>query len=177
MAGAPLDVPGRLQERELRLPRTDFASKELTAQSRIPKKCAHGHRDLQPAETRSQQTLVILKDHAVEAGNVDLKPIEEDRLLLDLVIREVRPACGQGDDDDPTTSLEMMGKEGGSDSGFTGYENEASRAEKEPNTTKRAALYEKIQQIYMTAELHPSTFSRARTSTVRILQRPDSTRS
>jgi ABC-type transport system substrate-binding protein len=57
---------------------------------------------------------------------------------------------------DPAENLhfEMMGKEGGSNSGFTGYENKALNklvlaAEKEPNTTKRAALYKKIQQIYM----------------------------
>ena len=46
---------------------------------------------------------------------------------------------------DPAENLhfEMMGKEGGSDSGFTGYENKALnklvlQAEKEPNTSKRA---------------------------------------
>ena len=47
-----------------------------------------------------------------------------------------------------------MGKEGGSDSGWTGYEDPALNklvlaAEKEMNPTKRAALYDRIQKIYM----------------------------
>ena len=107
----------------------------------------------------AQQTLTILKDQWSKLGiTLNLKPIEEGVYFSTWSSGKFDLMWVKATNDiyDPAENLhfEMMGKEGGSDSGFTGYENPALNklvlaAEKEPNTTKRAALYKKIQQIYM----------------------------
>ena len=107
----------------------------------------------------AQQTLTILKDQWSKLGiTLNLKPIEEGVYFSTWSSGKFDLMWVKATNDiyDPAENLhfEMMGKEGGSNSGFTGYENPALNklvlaAEKEPNTTKRAALYKKIQQIYM----------------------------
>ena len=107
----------------------------------------------------AQQTLTILKDQWAKLGvTLNLKPIEEGVYFSTWSSGKFDLMWVKATNDiyDPAENLhfEMMGKEGGSNSGFTGYENKALNklvlaAEKEPNTTKRAALYKKIQQIYM----------------------------
>ena len=107
----------------------------------------------------AQQTLTILKDQWKKLGvTLNLKPIEEGVYFSTWSSGKFDLMWVKATNDiyDPAENLhfEMMGKEGGSDSGFTGYENKGLNklvlaAEKEPNTTKRAAMYKKIQQVYM----------------------------
>src|SRR5581483_2441940 len=107
----------------------------------------------------AQQTLVILKDEWSKLGvNLTLKPIEEGVYFSTWSSGKYDLMWVKATNDifDPAENLhfEMMGKEGGSDSGWSGYENKALnklvlRAEKEINPRKRARLYDTIQRIYM----------------------------
>jgi peptide/nickel transport system substrate-binding protein len=107
----------------------------------------------------AQQTLTILKDQWSKLGiTLNLKPIEEGVYFSTWSSGKFDLMWVKATNDiyDPAENLhfEMMGKEGGSNSGFTGYENKALnklvlKAEKEPNASKRAALYKTIQRIYM----------------------------
>ena len=133
-------------------------AKKLIAQSGFPKGFTVTA-TYTGGDSIAQQTLVILKDQWSKLGvTLNLKPIEEGVYFSTWSSGKFDLMWVKATNDiyDPAENLhfEMMGKEGGSDSGFTGYENKALNklvlaAEKEPNTTKRAALYKKIQQIYM----------------------------
>lgn len=107
----------------------------------------------------AQQTLVILKNQWSQIGvKVDLKPIEEGVYFSTWSSGKWDMMWVKATNDifDPAENLhfEMMGKAGGSDSGWSGYENPKLNAlvlaaEKEINTAKRARLYDQIQRIYM----------------------------
>jgi peptide/nickel transport system substrate-binding protein len=119
----------------------------------------------------AQQTLVILKAQWAKIGvTLNLKPIEEGVYFSTWSSGKWDMMWVKATNDiyDPAENLhfEMMGKEGGSDSGWSGYENKPLNtlvlaAEKEMNKSKRTALYNKIQRIYMSTGpqvylFHPS---------------------
>ena len=157
-AGAQPAVPRQLHERELRLPVQLGQGQGANCQSGFPKGFTVTATYV-GGDSIAQQTLIILKDQWSKLGvTLNLKPIEEGVYFSTWSSGKFDLMWVKATNDiyDPAENLhfEMMGKEGGSDSGFTGYENKALNklvlaAEKEPNTTKRAALYKKIQQIYM----------------------------
>lgn len=107
----------------------------------------------------AEQTLVILKDQWAKLGvKVDLKPIEEGVYFSTWSSGKWDMMWVKATNDiyDPAENLhfEMLGKAGGSDSGWSGYENKKLNtlvlaAEKEINTAKRARMYDQIQSIYM----------------------------
>jgi peptide/nickel transport system substrate-binding protein len=107
----------------------------------------------------AQQTLVILKAQWAQIGvTINLKPIEEGVYFSTWSSGKWDMMWVKATNDiyDPAENLhfEMMGKEGGSDSGWSGYENKPLNAlvlaaEKEMNKAKRTALYDRIQRIYM----------------------------
>src|SRR3954452_8660156 len=110
-------------------------------------------------DTIAQQTLVILKDQWAKLGvKINLTPVEEGVYFSTWQSGKWDMMWVKATNDiyDPAENLhfEMMGKEGGSDSGWTGYENPALNkivleAEKESDTAKRAELYDQIQKTYM----------------------------
>lgn len=133
-------------------------AKELLAQSKFPKgfsvKITYTGGD-----SVAQQTLTILKDQWAQLGvKVDLVAVEEG-VYFDTWSSgkwDMMWVKATNDIYDPAENLhfEMMGKEGGSDSGWTGFEDKALnalvlQAEKESDTTKRRALYDQIQKLYM----------------------------
>jgi peptide/nickel transport system substrate-binding protein len=119
----------------------------------------------------AQQTLVILKAQWAKIGvTINLKPIEEGVYFSTWSSGKYDMMWVKATNDifDPAENLhfEMMGKEGGSDSGWSGYENKSLNklvlaAEKEMNKAKRTALYDRIQRVYMSTGpqvylFHPS---------------------
>lgn len=133
-------------------------AKQLISQSKFPKGFA-ATVTYTGGDSIAQQTLVILKDQWSKIGvKINLKPIEEGVYFSTWQSGKWDMMWVKATNDifDPAENLhfEMMGKEGGSDSGWTGYEAPALNtlvlaAEKEMNKTKRAALYKRIQKIYM----------------------------
>ena len=107
----------------------------------------------------AQQTLTILKDQWAQLGvKIDLVQVEEG-VYFDTWSSgkwEMIWVKATNVIFDPAENLHfsMLGKAGGSDSGWTGFEDPALstlvlQAEKEPDTTKRADLYDQIQKLYM----------------------------
>lgn len=107
----------------------------------------------------AEQTLTILKDEWAKIGvDLKLKAIEEG-VYFDTWSSgdwELIWVKATNDIYDPAENLHfnMMGEEGGSNSGFTGYTDPnlnklVLAAEKETDETKRADLYDQIQKIYM----------------------------
>ncbi len=133
-------------------------AKQLMAKSKFPKGFTASV-TYTGGDSIAQQTLVILKDEWSKLGvNLTLKPIEEGVYFSTWSSGKYDLMWVKATNDifDPAENLhfEMMGKEGGSDSGWSGYENKALnklvlRAEKEINPRKRARLYDTIQRIYM----------------------------
>jgi peptide/nickel transport system substrate-binding protein len=133
-------------------------AKTLMSQSKFPKGFS-ATVTYTGGDSIAQQTLVILKDQWSKIGvTINLKPIEEGVYFSTWQSGKWDMMWVKATNDifDPAENLhfEMMGKEGGSDSGWTGYEAPALNtlvlaAEKEMNKTKRAALYDRIQKIYM----------------------------
>jgi len=133
-------------------------AKQLMAQSKFPKGFA-ATVTYTGGDSIAQQTLVILKDQWSKIGvKIELKPIEEGVYFSTWQSGKWDMIWVKATNDifDPAENLhfEMMGKEGGSDSGWTGYEAPALNtlvlaAEKEMNRAKRRALYDRIQKIYM----------------------------
>lgn len=107
----------------------------------------------------SEQTLTILKDQWSQLGvDLTLKAIEEGVYWDTWSGSDFELIWVKGTNDiwDPAENLHfnMMGKEGGSDSAFTGYSDPALSelviaAEKELDRTKRQALYDQIQETFM----------------------------
>ncbi len=133
-------------------------AKQLMAQSKFPNGFSASV-TYTSGDTLAQQALTILKDQWAKIGvNVDLKAVEEG-IYFDTwgsAKWDMIWVKATNDIFDPAENLhfEMMGKEGGSDSGWSGYENPQLNqlvlaAEKELDTQKRASLYNQIQQIYM----------------------------
>jgi peptide/nickel transport system substrate-binding protein len=127
----------------------------------------------------AQETLVILKAQWAKIGvTIDLKPIEEGVYFSTWSSGKWDMMWVKATNDiyDPAENLhfEMMGKEGGSDSGWSGYENKPLNtlvlaAEKEMNKAKRTALYDKIQRTYMSTGpqvylFHPSNLCATRSN-------------
>jgi peptide/nickel transport system substrate-binding protein len=127
----------------------------------------------------AQQTLVILKAQWAQIGvTINLKPIEEGVYFSTWSSGKWDMMWVKATNDiyDPAENLhfEMMGKEGGSNSGWSGYENKPLNAlvlaaEKEMNKAKRTALYDRIQRIYMLTGpqaylFHPSNLWATRSS-------------
>ncbi len=133
-------------------------AKQLMAQSKFPQGFS-ATVTYTGGDSIAQQTLTILKNEWAQIGvKVNLKPIEEGVYFSTWQSGKwdmmwVKATNGIYD---PAENLhfEMMGKEGGSDSGWSGFEDKhlnalVLAAEKEMNKGKRAALYDQIQRIYM----------------------------
>jgi peptide/nickel transport system substrate-binding protein len=133
-------------------------AKALMAKSKYPKGFT-ANVTYTAGDTIAQQTLVILKDQWAKLGvKINLTPVEEGVYFSTWQSGKWDMMWVKATNDiyDPAENLhfEMMGKEGGSDSGWTGYEDKnlnklVLQAEKEMNKSKRAALYNQIQKIYM----------------------------
>jgi peptide/nickel transport system substrate-binding protein len=133
-------------------------AKKLMAESKFPKGFTATVTYV-GGDSIAQQTLVILKDEWSKLGvTLNLKPIEEGVYFSTWSSGKWDLIWVKATNDiyDPAENLhfEMMGKEGGSDSGWSGYEDKGLNrlvlaAEKQPNQAKRAALYNRIQKTYM----------------------------
>jgi peptide/nickel transport system substrate-binding protein len=133
-------------------------AKQLMAQSKFP----HGFSakvTYTAGDATAQQTLTILKAQWAQLGvKISLAPVEEGVYFNTWSSGKWDMIWVKATNDiyDPAENLHfsMMGKEGGSDSGWTGFEDLALNklvleAEREVNQDKRAALYNQIQQTYM----------------------------
>ncbi len=133
-------------------------AKQLMAQSKFPQGFS-ATVTYTGGDSIAQQTLTILKNEWAQIGvKVNLKPIEEGVYFSTWQSGKWDMMWVKATNDiyDPAENLhfEMMGKEGGSDSGWSGFEDKhlnalVLAAEKEMNKGKRAALYDQIQRIYM----------------------------
>jgi peptide/nickel transport system substrate-binding protein len=133
-------------------------AKELMAKSKFPDGFT-ANVTYTAGDTIAQQTLVILKDQWAQLGvKINLTPVEEGVYFSTWQSGKWDMMWVKATNDifDPAENLhfEMMGKEGGSDSGWTGYSDKSLNtlvlsAEKEMNKAKRTALYDRIQKVYM----------------------------
>ena len=133
-------------------------AKQLMAQSGFPKGFT-ATVTYTGGDSTAGQTLVILKNEWAQIGvTINLKPVEEGVYFSTWQSGKWDMIWVKATNDifDPAENLhfEMMGKQGGSNSGWTGFEDPSLNslvlaAEKQINKAKRAALYNKIQQLYM----------------------------